>query len=61
MESDMREIIEYCQDNKVDLLGVYKHFYALENKDFEKYLDRVGEDYLNEIDYQISIDVKSEN
>lgn len=62
MEGDMREIIKYCQDNEVDLLGVYKHFYALENKDFEEYLNRVGEkNYLDGIDYQISIKVKSEN
>ena len=54
MESDMREIISYCQNNEVDLLGVYKYFYALENKKFEEY-------YLDGIDYQIDIKVKSEN
>ena len=61
METDMREIVAYCQDYKIDLLGVYKHFYALENKKFEKYLDEKGEDYLSGIDYQINIKVKSEN
>ena len=61
METDMREIIKYCQDNKVDLLGIYKHFYALENKKFEKYLDNMGENYLDGIEYQIGIKVKSEN
>ena len=61
METDMREIIKYCQDNKVDLLGIYKHFYALENKKFEKYLDNMGENYLDGIEYQIEIKVKSEN
>ena len=62
MESDMREIISYCQNNKVDLLGVYKHFYALKNKEFEEYLSKVNEEnYLDGIDYQINIEVKSEN
>ena len=59
---DMYSIIDYCKTNDIDLLDVYKRFYALKNREFEDYLSRVGiENYLNDIQYNITIDVKSEN
>lgn len=59
---DMYSIIDYCKTNDIDLLDVYKRFYALKNRQFEDYLSRVGiENYLNDIQYNITIDVKSEN
>jgi len=61
VKSEMEEIISYCKENKIDLIGVYRNFYHKEYKDFIKYVEEIGEDnYLSGIDYQIKIEVTTE-
>lgn len=59
--SEMEQIITYCQENKIDLIGVYRNFYHREYKKFMKYVNEVGKDnYLENIDYKINITVTTE-
>ncbi len=58
---DMQTIVDFCKANGVDLIGVYKHFYAYQNKPFEEYLRRVGkEKYLDEITFNYHTKVSTE-
>ncbi|MBR6778536.1 MAG: hypothetical protein IKM43_00065 [Clostridia bacterium] len=60
LTTDMLELIDFCKTNKVDLIGVYKQFYHREYKKFKNYLSQIGEkNYLDGIDYQISIKVST--
>jgi len=61
VKTEMESIIEYCKENKVDLIGVYRNFYHREHKKFKEYVESVGLDnYLNNVDYQIDISVTTE-
>ncbi|MCQ2555869.1 MAG: Ger(x)C family spore germination C-terminal domain-containing protein [Clostridia bacterium] len=58
---DMSTIVKFCKENEIDLIGVYQHFYALQNKPFEEYLKRVGkEKYLDEITFNYHTKVSTE-
>lgn len=58
---DMETIVNFCKTNRVDLIGVYKHFYAVQNKPFEEHLKRVGkENYLDEITFNYHTKVSTE-
>ncbi|MBQ8614957.1 MAG: hypothetical protein IJ415_00080, partial [Clostridia bacterium] len=37
--NDAMNIIEYCKENQVDLIGVYENFYRKEYKKFKKYYE----------------------
>ena len=58
IKGKLYETIEFCKENEVDLIGVYRQFYALQHKKFKTYLEK-EKNYLNGIDYQISIEVNS--
>ena len=58
LKEKLMQTIELCKENNVDLVGVYRHFYAFQNKKFKNYLKN-EKNYLNGIDYQISIEVNS--
>lgn len=61
IKSDMEEIIAYCKENNVDLVNVYKTFYRKQNKQWKKYIERVGiENYLKNVEFDIKIDVNSQ-
>lgn len=53
------EVIQYCKENKTDLIGVYENFYRKEYKKFKKYYDKNKEKYLDGIDYNITVKVSS--
>lgn len=56
--SDMKSMVTYCQDNEVDLIDVYKHFYRRENKKWKTLLEQTGkEKYLDsvEFDYEVKV------
>jgi hypothetical protein len=57
--SDSIEIIEYCKEQEIDLIGVYENFYRKKYKEFKKYYDETQEKYLNDVDYNISVKVSS--
>ena len=59
VRSDTLEIIEYCKENQIDLIGVYENFYRKQYGKFKKYYDENKEKYLNEIEYNISVKVSS--
>ena len=60
VKTDMTETIEFCKTNKLDLLKVFENFNCFKYGQFKKYTDKVGkENYLEQIDYQISVDLES--
>lgn len=62
VRQDMLDATSFCVSNDVDLLSAYKYFYNLKNKQFEEYLSTLGEkNYLDGINFNIDIKVKSEN
>ncbi len=61
VEADMHEGFSYCQQNKIDVIGVYKHFNAFAYKQWKNHIKQLGEDnFLDDIDLNISVIVKSE-
>ena len=58
IKAKLYETINFCKENEVDLIGVYRHFYALQHKKFKNYMEK-EKNYLNGIDYRISIEVNS--
>ena len=59
IKSEMQTVIAYCQDNKIDLLNVYRQFNRKKYKDFKNYYNQEKENYLNNISYKIDVEVKS--
>ena len=59
VKSDALEIIDFCNKNNVDLIGVYENFYRKEYKKFKTYYKDTQEKYLNGIDYIINVKVSS--
>ena len=53
------EIIDFCKENNVDIIGVYKNFYRKQYKDFKKYYSSVQEKYLDNVEFNISVKVSS--
>ena len=53
------EIIKYCKEKQVDLIGVYENFYRKEYKKFKKYYNKNQEKYLDGIEYNITVKVSS--
>ena len=53
------EMIEFCKENQIDLIGVYENFYRKEYKQFKKYYEENKEKYLNGIEYNVSVKVSS--
>lgn len=59
VKSDIFEVIDFCKTNKLDLIKVYKNFKRKKTKDFNKYLEKMGENYLEEIEYEVNVKVNS--
>ncbi len=58
---DMKEIIDFCVENNLDLLGVYKTFNAKNHKKFKKYIENVGvENFLSNIKFETNVKINSE-
>ncbi len=53
------EIIDFCKQNDVDIIGVYKNFYRKQYKDFKKYYSIAQEKYLDNVEFNISVKVSS--
>jgi len=58
LKSKLMETVSFCKENEVDLIGVYRYFYSLQYNKFKNYLEK-EKNYLNGIDFQISIEVNS--
>ena len=53
--------LDFWQQNKIDVIGVYKHFNAFAYKKWKKYIQQTGKDnFLNDIDLHITTLIKSE-
>ena len=59
VENYVYEIIEYCKEKEIDLIGVYENFYRKEYSNFSNYYKKTKEKYLNGIDYNVSVKVSS--
>jgi len=57
IKDDLEETIAYCVAHNVDLIDVYRTFHHKNYKEFEKYLKERKENYLDGIDYEISVKV----
>ena len=57
VKDDMNDAIEFCKNNKLDMLEVFRYFYALKNKDFMKYYNKEKENYLDNIDFKIDVKI----
>jgi len=53
------EIINFCKQNDVDIIGVYKNFYRKQYKNFKKYYSIAQEKYLDNVEFNISVKVSS--
>lgn len=53
------EIIDFCKENKVDLIGVYENFYRKEYNKFKQYYELTQEKYLDGVEYNITVKVSS--
>ena len=60
-KNNMLELVDFCKTNKTDLIGIYKRYYRFKYKQWQNYLEEVGEDnYLDNIKFEINIKVFSE-
>lgn len=59
IKNEMQSVITYCQEHKIDLLNVYRQFNRKKYKEFKKYYETTKENYLNNIEYNIDVKVKS--
>ncbi len=58
VQSNAQSAIDFCKSNKVDLLNVFRDFNAFENKQFKKYIEKVGmENYLNNVEFKTEIQI----
>lgn len=57
---DMMSAVDFCRENKIDLIEAYDKFNTLSYKKFQNYLKKVGkEKYLDEIDVKINVNIAS--
>lgn len=59
VKSDAYEIVEFCKLNKIDLMHVYEYFDKFNHKQFKNYVQTEKENYLNDIEFSISVKVNS--
>ena len=59
IKTEMETVISYCQEHKIDLLNVYRQFNRKKHKDFKNYYNQQKENYLDNIQYNIDVKVKS--
>ena len=58
VQSNAQSAIDFCKSNQVDLLNVFRDFNAFENKQFKKYIEKVGiENYLNNVEFKTEIQI----
>ena len=60
VKRDMNEAISFCKQHKIDMIEVYRYFYALKNKEFEEYYNIEKENYLDNIEYKISVKIAND-
>ncbi len=59
IKNDIMEVIDYCKENKIDLIDVYRNFHNKNYKDFKEYYQENKEKYLDFVDYEISVKVST--
>ena len=59
VKNNCNEIIGFCKENQVDLIGVFENFYRKEYKNFKSYYDQAQEKYLNDVEFNINVKVSS--
>lgn len=61
VSTDIDDLFEFCKENDVDLLEIYKNFYRYKNKQWEKFMkNHTKENYLDDIELKVEVEVKSE-
>ena len=53
------EMIEFCKQNEIDIIGVYENFYRKKYSQFKTYYDKTKEKNLDGITYNVSVKVSS--
>ena len=53
------DIINFCKEKNIDLVGVYENFYRKEYKKFKEYYNVMQEKYLNNVEFNINVKVSS--
>ena len=59
LKNKLMSTIEFCKENQIDVIGVYKNFNALNHNDFKKYYEKTKENYLNDIEYKVNVEINS--
>jgi len=59
IKNEMQTVINYCKEHQIDLLNVYRQFNRKKYKDFQAYYNQEKENYLDNIEYNIEVKVKS--
>lgn len=60
-KQDVSDAIDFCKENSVDLINVYKNFYRKQYKDWKKFMETTDtESYLEDIDFSVDVEVASE-
>ncbi|MBQ9795696.1 MAG: hypothetical protein IJW36_01865 [Clostridia bacterium] len=59
VKTETMDIIAYCKENQIDIIGVYENFYRKQYKKFKSYYDEMQEKYLEGIEYNVTVKVSS--
>lgn len=57
VQNKIQNSLNYCKENKVDAFKIYDRFYKYNNKEFRKVLNVVGTDYLDNVVFNLKINV----
>lgn len=57
IKTTILDSLEYSKENNVDAFKLYDKFYKYNNKEFRKVLNKVGTDYLNNVEFNFDINI----
>lgn len=61
VSNDMYSFVDFCKENKIDLVNAYSNFYHLKYKKFKKYLEKTDkENFLDGIKFKIDVKINSD-
>ena len=58
-KKEMETVVEFCKENNVDLMNVYRQFNRKKYSEFKNYYNKEKENYLDNINYDIEVKVQS--
>ena len=59
LHQKMKDTIDFCKTNEIDLINVYREFNAKQYKKFQQHYKNTNGKYLEGIDYKINIEINS--